>query len=332
MTLPLSLPPLPFSKKARLIVAVSGGSDSLGLLGLLKGLRPDPGGWLTAAHVNYGLRGRDSLKDEEAVRQLCRDWGIPCQVLRVKKFKERVRKEKRSPQDLAREIRYAFFQRWVQRQRAWGVAVGHHQEDQAETVLDRLLRGAGARGLSGLRPVQELPFRKKSLRVWRPLLSFSKKQIQDYLRTLGVTWREDRTNRGKLYRRNQIRHDILPYLSRWNPNLSETLARMGDILAAEDEWLGGFLGPLDHKLRSRWNRGGYAFHAANFREVPMALQRRWIRHVCERLVPEARGLSFDRIEQILRLWKGEEKGPRDVGFGLAAGRIRHQAFLSRKGG
>lgn len=331
MTPPLSLPPLPFPKKARLIVAVSGGSDSLGLLALLKDQRSAPASWLTAAHVNYGLRGRDSRNDEESVRSLCLDWGIPCKVLRVQRFQGRVRKEKRSLQDLAREIRYVFFQRLAQNQKAWGTAVAHHLEDQAETVMDRLLRGAGARGLSGLRTVQELSFRNKTLRIWRPLLSFRKKQIQDYLQFHGIAWREDRTNREKSYRRNQIRHEVLPFLARWNPNLPETLARVGDVLAADDELLDGFSRDLEKKLKSRWGKGIYACAAPAFAAVPLALQRRWVRRVCEKLVPETRGLPFDRIEEILRLWEEKERGPRDVGFGLTAGRSRNQAYLSRKG-
>lgn len=330
MTPPLALPPLPFSKNARLIVGVSGGSDSLGLLSLLKEARPDPASWLTVAHVNYGLRGRDSGKDEERVRNLSRDWGIPFKILRVRGFQRKFQKEKRSLQDLAREIRYAFFQREAQKQKAWGAAVAHHLEDQAETVLDRLLRGAGARGLSGLRAVQELSFGNKALRVWRPLLSFHPQKIQDHLKSLGIAWREDRTNREKLYRRNQIRLEILPFLARWNPSLSETLARIGEVLAAEDELLDGLFSTVEKKLKSRWGKDVYACWGPGFAAVPLGLQRRWIRRVCERLVPDSRGLSFDRIEEILRLWEGRETGPRDMGFGLTAGRNRNRAYLYRK--
>lgn len=271
--------------------------------------------------------------DEARVRNSCKEWGIPFRVLRITGFKDKVRKQKRSAQDLAREVRYSFFSRLARKEKAWGVVVAHHREDQAETILDRLLRGAGAKGLSGLRSVQMLQLRKgETLKIWRPLLPWSKRQIQDHLRSRGISWREDKSNQGTKYRRNQIRNTILPFLSKWNPNLSETLARWGEVNAAEDALLEELLKPLELKVRSRWARYSYACNAADFMKAPLALQRRWIRHVCERLNPSARGLSFDRIEEVLHLWEGREKGPRDLGFGLSAGLNRNQAVLHLKRG
>lgn len=321
----------PFPRSPKLIVGVSGGADSLGLLVLLKDQFSSKRGCLVVAHVNYNLRGRDSLKDEQRVRSLCKELEIPCRVFRVSNFKSKVQKQKRSPQDLAREIRYSFFLKLARKEKAWGVAVAHHREDQAETVLDRLLRGAGSRGLSGLRTVQSLEFSPNgNLKIWRPLLSYSKKQIQDYLKSRGVSWREDKSNQGLKYRRNQIRHEIIPFLSRWNPNLPETLARLGEVQAAEDTLFEELLKPVEKKVRSQWRRHLYTCHTRDLNGIPLALQRRWARHVCEKLNPAARGLSFDRIEEILRIWEGKEKGPRDMGFGLTAGRNQNKGFLSRK--
>ena len=326
-----SLPPFPFKAPRKLIVGVSGGADSLGLLTLLKKSSSWANQGLVVAHVNYGLRGKDSLKDEARAQNICKEWGIPFRVLRVKEFKAKVKKQKQSPQDLARDIRYFFFSQLARKEKAWGVAVGHHREDQAETVLDRFLRGAGTRGLSGLRPVQTLQLPNgETLKIWRPLLSLSKKQIQDYLRSWKISWREDKSNRGTKYRRNQIRNIVLPFLSKWNPNLSETLARWGEVNAAEDVLMEELLKPLEQRLKSRWGKNSYTCNAMDFMKAPLALQRRWIRHVGEKLNPSARGLSFDRIEGILRLWVGRENGPRDLGFGLAAGRNRNKAYLHRK--
>ncbi|HJT24182.1 MAG TPA: ATP-binding protein, partial [bacterium] len=191
--------------------------------------------------------------------------------------------------------------------------------------------GAGARGLSGLRPVQTLPLPNgENLQVWRPLLSYSKEQIQVYLRSHGISWREDKSNQTTKYRRNQIRQVILPLLSKWNPNLSETLARLGEVNAAEDALFEELLKPVERKVKSHWGKRSYTCNASDFIKVPLALQRRWIRYACEKLEPSSRGLSFDRIEEILHLWEGKKKGPRDMGFGLAAGRNRNQAFLQRK--
>ena len=319
----------PFSSKDRLILGVSGGSDSLGLLYLLLERLPRATRRLVVAHVNYGLRGRASDKDEAFLRAICKKEGLAFRALKVKGFLTKARIQKRSPQDLAREIRYAFFQKLAQDHRAWGVAVGHHLEDQGETILDRLLRGSGSRGLSGLRTIQVLRFLpgQMGLRVWRPLLSFSKGQIQDLLRQKGVAWREDRSNRQAKYRRNQIRQEVLPFLMRWNPGLPKALGKMAEVTAAEDAFLESLLAPLGRKVGSRWARSGYSCRAKDFEKLPTALKRRWVRAVAERLSGEARGLSFDRIEEVLRLWEGREKGPRDLGFGLLAGRDRGQAYL-----
>src|SRR5579859_1614995 len=235
----LSIPAFPFLAKDHLVIGVSGGSDSLGLLFLLLEQMPRATHRLVVAHVNYGLRGASADKDETMVRQLCREKGLGFHSLKVQRFLQKAKRLKRSPQDLAREIRYRFFLKVARNKKAWGVAVGHHLEDQAETILDRLLRGSGNRGLAGLRPVQLLRFPPQGfiLKVWRPLLSFSKEQIQGYLKEKGIVWREDRTNRQGKYRRNQIRRDILPFLSRWNSNLPKTLSKMGEVTAAEDAFL-----------------------------------------------------------------------------------------------
>jgi tRNA(Ile)-lysidine synthase len=263
---------------------------------------------------------------------LCLKEKLPFRHIRVKKIKERARKEKKSIQDLAREIRYSFFQKLVLKEGGWGVAVAHHQEDQAETVLDRLLRGAGARGLSGLRPLQSLNFSgsKRPLKVWRPLLSTSKKQIENYLKDRRITWREDKSNRGSDYRRNQIRHKIIPFLSRWNSNLIETLVRIGEISCAEDQVLESLMALVGPQVKSRWGHGSYYCEADNFRNLPLGLQRRWVRHVSEKLTAKARGLSFNRVEEIIRLWEEKEKGPRDLGFGLVAEKRANKAFLRWK--
>lgn len=302
----------------------------MGLLCLLLRDLPGAASRLRVAHVNYGLRGRDSQRDQARVERICREKGLPFRLLRVRGLKGSLRKGKGSIQDLARTIRYGYFRDLVKKEKAWGVVVAHHSEDQAETVLDRLLRGGGARGLSGLRPVQSLALSAKGppLRVWRPLLVFSKEQVRDFLREEGVPWREDRSNRGDLYRRNQIRHQVLPFLRRWNPGLSRNLARSAEVLRAEDEFLESLMPFLGRKLGSRRRAGSYRCQAAPFFRMPLALQRRWVRRVCEGFTVLARGLSYERVEGVLRTWRGEEKGPRDLGFGLSAGKEGPFLFLS----
>jgi tRNA(Ile)-lysidine synthase len=318
---PLLLPAPPFAGKTRLLVGLSGGSDSTALLSLLLEPGALPGVVLEAAHVNYHLRGRESLRDEVFVKALCKKLKVPLKVLRLKNARAAALRSKKSLQDWARERRYAFFAKLCRERRAWGGVVAHQADDQAETVMDRILRGAGSRGLTGLRPVQELQFSKPDarLKIWRPLLSFSREELKNHLKSRGLAWREDLSNRKTGYRRNQIRNQVLPFLSRWNPRISKTLSKIGEVAAAQDAFLAQSLQVLKKKMKRRFSPSvGYRGLKSEFVRMPLALQRLWIREVAESLASNARGLSFERLEDALRVWKGLKKGPCDLGHGLSA--------------
>jgi len=325
----LSLPE-GFSSRARLVVGVSGGCDSLALLQILV-QNTDPKKMI-AAHVNYGLRGKESRADEAFVRKICAQRGVVLRVLRVRGLEKKIKKEKSNLQEEARKIRYSFFSRLVQKEKSWGAAVAHHLEDQAETVMDRFLRGTGAKGLSGLRRTQMLHFSPyKPLKVWRPLLGYTKDELKSYLRSQNIVWREDRSNQKMDYRRNQIRHLVLPFLTRWNSNLIQSLSRMGEVAAEENRFLEEWAKESGVRLQGKWSKKSYVCSQKKFRTADLVLQRRWARQVAERLNPDARGLSFDRVELILRLWNGDEKGPRDVGYGLPAGLVESDLYLKNVG-
>jgi tRNA(Ile)-lysidine synthase len=321
------------SSRSRLIVGVSGGCDSIALLRLLVEYWPDPSRKLIAAHVNYGLRGKQSQSDEKLVRKLCSQWKVPLQVFHIRDFKKKLKISKKSLQERARELRYGFFQTLAHKEKAWGVAIAHHLEDQTETILDRFLRGSGAKGLSGLREVQILRFSRSrpAIKVWRPLLRKTKEDLKDYLRSQNITWREDLSNQTLDYRRNQIRHEVLPYLTQWNSNLIEGLARMGEVMSVEDQLVDQVLEIAKKKLKDRWKRKAYFCPMSAFQKMHLALQRRWVRQVAEKLNQNARGISFDRVDEILRLWSGLEKGPRDIGYGLSAGTEGSWVYLKDLG-
>lgn len=321
------------SNRSRLIVGLSGGCDSVALLGLLVEYWPDHSQKIIAAHVNYGLRGKQSQADEQFVPKLCVQWKVPLRVLQVRDFKKKLKIDKKSLQDGARELRYRFFQTLAHKEKAWGAVVAHHLEDQAETILDRFLRGSGAKGLSGLREVQVLSYSKSqpALKVWRPLLRITKEDLKKYLKNQNVAWREDRSNQKLEYRRNQIRHEIMPFLSRWNPSLVGGLARMGEVISVEDQLIDQLLENAVKKLKHRCKKNTYFCAGLTFHQMHLALQRRWVRKVAEKLNQNARGISFDRVDEILLLWRGEEKGPRDMGYGLSAGTEGSWVYLRNLG-
>jgi tRNA(Ile)-lysidine synthase len=202
------------------LVGVSGGADSIALLHCLLALAPELDLALSVVHVNHGLRP-EADADQAFVEELAARWGVPVSVERVTVSTA----GGQSPEAAARAARYAAFRRAAERIGASRVALGHTADDQAETVLMRLLQGAGPRGLAGIPPVRGLYI--------RPLLEVRCHRIEAELRRLGVAWREDPTNRDPKFLRNRIRHDLLPFLgSGFQPRIVDALCRAGALTRA----------------------------------------------------------------------------------------------------
>lgn len=204
---------------SNIIVAVSGGPDSVALLALLARLREKHAFSLHVAHVNYRLRGRDSERDEALVRRLCKHWSVPVSILRPKT------QAKNNLEERLRLIRYGFFDR-LQKQHGFDyVVTAHTMNDVAETLLLNLIRGSGSRGLS--------PFQRSLPSIARPLIYCQKSDIERFLTDEGIPFRIDRSNQSKRFTRNRVRHELLPLLETFNPSIIETLARTAAMLAQE---------------------------------------------------------------------------------------------------
>ena len=196
----------------RVIAAVSGGADSVCLLWALQKIAPELPAFLRVVHVHHGLRGEEADRDERFVEDLCRKLEIPFQTVRCNAA-EYAKDHGMSTEEAGRVLRYEALEEaaktWEKEagadfDRPVKIAVAHHREDSAETVLHNLLRGSGLRGLSGIRPVQG--------RLIRPLLSVSREDICAWLESEGVSWCEDSTNQSEAYTRNVIRRRILPLM------------------------------------------------------------------------------------------------------------------------
>lgn len=195
---------------ARVLVALSGGCDSVALAHILVKL----GYCVEAAHCNFHLRGEESHRDELFVRNLCQQWGI---ALHLKHFQTEEYATKRgiSIEMAARELRYVWFEELRAEGKFAGIAVAHHQDDNAETLLLNLSRGAGLRGLTGMKFCNGY--------VFRPLLDISRREIEQYLISQGIDFVTDSTNADTRYKRNLIRYQILPRLGEINTSISQTL-------------------------------------------------------------------------------------------------------------
>ena len=214
----------------RVVVALSGGADSVALLHILRELETT-GELVVAgvAHFNHCLRGDASDEDERFCRAAAAAFGISVEVGSAN-VRETARVQKRSIEDAARRLRYAFLEEAAVRLRADAIAVGHSRDDQAETFLLRLLRGAGTRGLAAIRPKNE--------NVIRPLIDVPRAALREYVANRALDFREDATNADISVPRNRVRHELLPYLERaFSPNIVEVLAREAELARDDDERL-----------------------------------------------------------------------------------------------
>lgn len=202
------------------LVAVSGGPDSMALLHLLVAISPVLHLRLGVAHCNFGLRGEQSDGDEAFVRDVCGELGLACHV---RQFETRAVAAlwKKSIEETARLLRYEFFDELCREQAYWLIATGHHSGDNAETMLFNLFRGTAASGLRGIRMRQN--------RLIRPLIPFSRQEIIAYLNDKGIAWRTDRTNAGIEHDRNYIRNRVIPVIEeRFRHKLAASLHRVAE--------------------------------------------------------------------------------------------------------
>ncbi len=290
---------------ARLGVAVSGGGDSVALLRLLHTLAPEWGWSLAVTHMNHGLRPEAS-EEQAFVRALARRLGLDCHVLRP-----RPRQPGENLEQWARQERLRGFYR-LGRARQWaGVVTGHTLDDQAETVLLRLLRGAGTRGLSGIWPDAELnaadsiaskrPGAAPRLRLLRPLLGIARRELREYLRQLNQPWREDASNATLEPVRNRLRHQLIPQLqAEFNPALVPGLARVAEMMRDEEQEAVARATALAGRIW-RVEQEGLCAATPELLALPPAMLRRQIRQAVLLWRGHLRGLDFDWFDT-LKKW------------------------------
>jgi len=257
------------------LVAVSGGPDSVALLHLFARLRGEKPFALAVAHLNHALRGAEADGDQEFVAALAERLRLPCYGRRL--FPGELQKTSEGLEAAGREARYAFLRDTATRIRADRVALGHTRDDQAETLLMRLLRGSGSRGLAGMYPC------KDSLFI-RPLLQIPRELLRIYLRSVQEPWREDSSNQDLDRTRNRIRHRLIPVLQEeYNARVVEILARTTDVLREEDEYLESVSRDLVTRL-VRKEEQGLSLAIPPLRILPAALRRRVLRKYLEAFV------------------------------------------------
>lgn len=278
-----------FSAGDTLVVALSGGADSTALLDILAHL-PGFDLNLVVAHLNHRLRGAESDADERCARAAAERYGCPCESVGVD-VADLARERGLSLEEAGREARYAFLQGVVGKYAAVAVAVGHHLDDQAETVLMRLLRGAGGRGLAGMRP------RSREGRLVRPLLCLRRQEIEAYLRQRGLVWCEDGSNRDAGFLRNRVRHELIPLLTTYNPGIVAGLNQTATLLAADEEVLDGVVAGLFARTVVV-TAAGAIVDLAGLAVEPIGLRRRLYRLAIQAVKGDLRRIALSHLEAV----------------------------------
>ena len=342
---PNSVPGLPLDTSLlkpgmRLAVGLSGGADSVALLRALAARSQELGLVLHAAHLHHGLRGAEADGDLEFCRELAAKLEIPFHEASVDtaaaaRADAQSGKPAESIEEAARRLRYAWFRQLLSKTPLDAIATGHTLDDQAETVLAKFLRGAWTEGLAGISPRLESP----EGRIVRPLLGVTHAEIEAYLNALGQPWREDSTNRHLTFKRNRIRHELLPLLEGWNPRLREHLSQMAELAHDEEAWWQAELARLAAQLilPGRPARGGgreagegsgagLAIEVGRLAALAPAVQRRLVRHAAQQF---GAALDFAATEAVRSLALDGRAGQRlALPQGLCAERTARELRLS----
>jgi tRNA(Ile)-lysidine synthase len=303
----------------RVVVAVSGGADSVALLHLLLALRPQFQLALTVAHLNHNLRGQAASEDAEFVAQLAGQSGLPL-VADSLPVADIAAQRRQSLEETARQVRYAFLWRAARQTNSRKIAVGHHAGDQAETILMHLLRGSGPGGLQGMLPliglekmglfpddVRSLPA-ENAPRLIRPLLNTPRNAIHSFCQAQNLPFRQDASNRDTSFFRNRIRHQLIPSLETYNPNIQQGLLQLATILRAE-------AGIIEARLQHHWEQmvvgetaTGVQFDREQWNNLPLALRRAALRRAIARLQPAADNIGFQHIERGIAFFQQGRSG------------------------
>jgi tRNA(Ile)-lysidine synthase len=282
----------------RVLVAVSGGPDSVCLLSALRALSDELLVSLHIAHLDHMFRGRESAEEALFVAGLAKKLNIAATIEKID-VPAFCRERGLSAQTGAREVRYGFLNRVAEKVGAARIATGHTATDQAETFLMRLMRGAGVSGLSAIPPKRE--------NIIRPLIEVTREEVLEYLQSSGFEYVSDPSNAKPVYTRNRIRLEVLPVLKQFNPRIVETLAAEAALFRDEDEALEACLAAIAAGVITQ-EEDGVVLQREKFNALPQAFRRRLLRNAANRASAESSGLSSIQIDEALAFMAAARTG------------------------
>jgi len=280
----------------RVVVAVSGGPDSVCLLDILQELKDELGIELVVAHFDHGLRPGEDEAETKFVESLTAALNLPFET---KKAGPGMGQEGASLEERARHARYQFLEEVKEKFVSQKIAIGHNLNDQAETVLIRLLRGSGPSGLAGIPPCREE-------KIIRPLIEITRGQIKSYLELKGLPHMTDSSNLQACYLRNKIRLELLPRLREYQPRIVELLGRTADIMRNDEFWLATMAEEWVERWAETRGDGEIRIPLSSFAMLADALKNRVIRYAIKKTGGSLRRVSLRHIEAINQMAMGEK--------------------------
>jgi tRNA(Ile)-lysidine synthase len=296
-----------FGPNARIVLGVSGGPDSVALLSLLfdvNRVKPSYSD-IIVAHLNHSIRGKESDEDEQFVKSLVKRFGLSI-VTEKRNIREIASDRKMSLEEAAREERYKFFESVATREGASVITVGHNADDNAETILHRIIRGTGIVGISGIRLKRKLA-RNSTIDLVRPLLFTWRKDIIAYLKEKNLSYRVDSTNVERDKFRNKIRVELIPYLEKnYNPKIQKSLVKLGETAEQSNDFLSAKANALFEELLLNEGKideylGEIVLDIHKLKKAPQILQQIIIREAIVRLNIPLKKISYKNYENILTI-------------------------------
>ena len=312
---------------SQVIVGISGGADSVCLLFLLKKYQKRREFSLCALHVNHGIRGGEALRDQNFSEKICEELQVPFRVYAAD-VPRMAAEKKLSLEEAGREARRTAFEKLAGEygkpqggsgEKKVQIALAHHENDNSETVLHNLIRGTGAAGLGGIRPVWDTDTEQGSLWYIRPLLEVSRNEIEEFLRAQQITWMTDSTNLETEYTRNKLRHQVIPVLESMNPAAVQHIGHTAGTMLQIEEYLQSQAHIL-YKAHVEPEKNGYGIRKELFGEKEL-MQSYVVREVLSRAAGGRKNLTSTHIQEVLDLAKGRTGTSLSLPGGLLARQV-----------
>lgn len=295
-----------------ILLGISGGADSVCLARYFLARREALSLKLYAVHINHMLRGEEAKRDEEFVQDFCHKWNLSLNV-EYRNIKEESRQKKCSEEEAGRIARYECFEKYAKEYHCGKIAVAHHQNDAAETILFRMLRGTGPQGMAGILPVNG--------KIIRPFLCLSREEIMDILQNIGQNYVDDSTNTNEEYSRNYIRHRILPEMEHVNQKAAAHISELG----MQMQELLAYVTPQMEKLYNEnviTNEQGELFLAEKtFSVMSLFEQKEMMRRMLFEISGHRKDISLVHVEQLLALMANKEGKQQNCPYGVLAKRV-----------